>query len=56
MLSSPQLVAALGSASLSLAAMLVLGVCKGVLQRQNLRLCPSCGRYVKRGSQCRCFS
>jgi hypothetical protein len=55
MLSSPQLAAMFGSASLSLAAMLVLGVSKGILQRQNLRLCPSCGRYVKRRGRCACF-
>ena len=43
----------LTTASTVLAAMLVLGVWKGMLQRPSLRLCPSCGRYVKHG-HCRC--
>jgi len=47
------MVTTFGAASAALAAMLVLGLVKGLLQRPAQRLCPSCGRYVKRG-HCRC--
>jgi hypothetical protein len=45
---------ALASSSFALAAMLVLGVAKGMLNRTSLRLCPSCGRYIRNG-HCACL-
>ena len=50
---SPELFA-LASSTCVLAAMLVLGLAKGLLNRSPLRLCPSCGRYVKPGDRCHC--
>ena len=44
---------ALASSTFTLAAMLVLGLAKGLLNRVPLRQCPSCGRYVKAG-RCGC--
>jgi hypothetical protein len=37
-----------------LAAMLVLGLSKGLLTRSSLQYCPSCGRYVKPNRRCAC--
>ena len=50
---SPELVA-LASCTCVLAAMLVLGLSKGLLSRSPLRHCPSCGRYVRAGAHCGC--
>jgi hypothetical protein len=50
---SPELFA-LASSTCVLAAMLVLGLTKGLLSRAPLRHCPSCGGYVKAGGRCRC--
>jgi hypothetical protein len=50
---SPELFA-LATSTCVLAAMLVVGVAKGMLSRAPLRHCPSCGRYVKPGGRCRC--
>ena len=36
-----------------IAGMLLLGLSKGLLSRTPLRLCPSCGRYI-RGGHCGC--
>jgi hypothetical protein len=44
----------LASSTCVLAAMIVLGVAKGMLDRSWLRLCPSCGRYVRAGARCGC--
>jgi len=49
---SPELVS-LASSTCVLAAMLVLGLSKGILIRSPLRHCPSCGRFVRAGL-CRC--
>jgi hypothetical protein len=48
---SPELFA-LASSTSALAAMLVLGVAKGLLTRPTLRQCPSCGRYFRAGHRC----
>jgi hypothetical protein len=45
---------ALASSTCVLAAMLVLGLSKGLLTRTPLRHCPSCGRYVRTGGNCNC--
>jgi hypothetical protein len=50
---SPELLG-LASSTCVLAAMLVLGLSKGILTRTPLRQCPSCGRYVRAG-HCRCL-
>lgn len=44
----------LGSSTCALAAMLVLGLSKGLLNRAPLRHCPSCGRYRRPGGHCSC--
>jgi hypothetical protein len=48
---SPELLT-LASSTCVLAAMLVLGVSKGLLSRAPLRQCPSCGKYVRNGHRC----
>jgi hypothetical protein len=44
----------LASSTCVLAAMIVLGVARGMLDRSRLRLCPSSGRYVRAGARCGC--
>jgi hypothetical protein len=51
---APGAFVALASAGCVAAAMIMLGLGKGLLIRRAHRLCPSCGRYVKPGSFCRC--
>ncbi len=46
---------ALATSTCVLAAMIVLGVSRGMLDRSWLRLCPSCGRYVRAGRRCGCM-
>ncbi|HEX3455877.1 MAG TPA: hypothetical protein VHS03_14730 [Gaiellaceae bacterium] len=50
---APELIT-FASTTCVLAAMIVLGVSKGVLNRTALRHCPSCGRYVRLGARCGC--
>jgi hypothetical protein len=50
---APELIG-LASSTCVFAAMIVLGVSKGLLNRTPLRHCPSCGRYVRLGARCRC--
>jgi len=50
---SPELLA-LASSTTVLAAMIVLGLSKGLLTRSSLRHCPSCGRYARAG-HCGCY-
>jgi len=52
-LMTPEL-GALASSTFVLAAMIVLGLSKGLLTKASLRQCPSCGRYVRAGGHCRC--
>jgi len=54
MSSTSQELVALASSTCVLAAMLVLGLSKGLLTRMPLRHCPSCGRYVRAGGHCNC--
>jgi hypothetical protein len=54
MLQNPTEYLTLASSTCVLAAMLVLGLSKGLLSRTSLRLCPSCGRYVKPNGRCAC--
>jgi len=48
---SPELFA-LATSTCVLAAMIVLGVSKGLLSKAPLRHCPSCGRYFRAGHRC----
>jgi hypothetical protein len=54
MTSQAPVLLALTSSTCVLAAMIVLGVSKGLLNRTPLRHCPSCGRYVRVGARCGC--
>jgi hypothetical protein len=45
---------ALASSTCVLAAMLVLGLSKGLFTRAPLRHCPSCGRYKRAREHCNC--
>jgi len=54
MLQNPTELLTLASSTCVLAAMLILGVAKGLLSRTSMRLCPSCGRYVKSNGRCAC--
>jgi hypothetical protein len=46
---------ALATSTCVLAAMIVLGVSRGMLEQSWLRQCPSCGRYVRAGRRCACM-
>jgi hypothetical protein len=45
---------ALATSTCVLAAMLVLGMAKGLLVRASLRHCASCGHLVRIGERCGC--
>jgi len=44
----------LATSTCALAAMLMLGLKKGLLVRASLRHCASCGRLVRTGERCGC--
>jgi hypothetical protein len=53
-LPTPELLGLMSSTCV-LAAMIVLALSKSMLTRSWLRLCPSCGRYVRAGGRCGCM-
>jgi hypothetical protein len=46
----------LATSTCVLAAMIVLGFAKGMLDRVSVRSCPSCGHQIRAGGRCGCTS